>query len=208
MLQGRTKKIHRAGGAFVHLSREPSASAYGPQERLRPTRAPCSVQEATYAPRLPAARGFERPLTQFAETSVHKGRFAYCARRSTDPDQKFTEPVALPSTSPGNLRLPPTALRSGFDLLALRARCKGDATRWARAVQERRGWILTHFATRPWGNLCGFLDSPIQASNSEPCRRKISCQRPLASGWWSSSISAAICGVITRTYRAGPSAFQ
>src|SRR5579885_1083632 len=39
-------KIHRAGGASVHLPREPSASAYGPRERLRPTRAPCSVQEA------------------------------------------------------------------------------------------------------------------------------------------------------------------
>src|SRR5207248_39658 len=42
------QKIHRAGCAFVHLSREPSASAYCPQERLRSTRAPCSVQERTY----------------------------------------------------------------------------------------------------------------------------------------------------------------
>ena len=29
---------------------EPSASAYGPRELLRPTRAPCSVQEETYWP--------------------------------------------------------------------------------------------------------------------------------------------------------------
>src|SRR5256885_16725302 len=43
-----TTKIHRAGCAFVHLSYEPSASAYCPQERLRPTRAPCSVQVGTY----------------------------------------------------------------------------------------------------------------------------------------------------------------
>src|SRR3954463_12065491 len=42
--------------------------------------------------------------------------------------KKFTEPVALLSTSPGNFRLPPTALGSGFDLLALRARCKRKPT--------------------------------------------------------------------------------
>ena len=46
-----------------------------------------------------------------------------------DRDQKFTEPVALSSTFPVNLRLPPTALGSGFDLLALRARCKNNVTR-------------------------------------------------------------------------------
>ena len=39
------KKIHRAGGAFVPRTCWLSASAYGPQARLRPTRAPCSVQE-------------------------------------------------------------------------------------------------------------------------------------------------------------------
>ena len=38
------KKIHRAGGAFVHRPRWLPACAYGPRERLRPTRAPCSVQ--------------------------------------------------------------------------------------------------------------------------------------------------------------------
>src|SRR6476661_5882851 len=59
------KKIHRAGCAFVRLSRERSAfrlaaSAYCPQERLRPTRAPCSVQGETYAVGHGSARG-ERP---------------------------------------------------------------------------------------------------------------------------------------------------
>src|SRR5438445_13841207 len=43
--KGPGPEIHRAGGAFVHLPREPSASAYRPRERLRPTRAPCSVHE-------------------------------------------------------------------------------------------------------------------------------------------------------------------
>src|SRR5215831_18651574 len=51
---------------------------------------------------------------------------SYPRGATTGPDQKFTEPVALSSTSPGNLRLPPTALGSGFDLLALRARCKRE----------------------------------------------------------------------------------
>src|SRR5476649_1554066 len=52
-----TKKIHRAGCAFVHLPREPSASAYGPRERLRPTRAPCSVLDQ----RTPDGHGGARP---------------------------------------------------------------------------------------------------------------------------------------------------
>ena len=49
--------------------------------------------------------------------------------------QKFTEPVALSSTFPVNLRLPPTALGSGFDLLALRARCKSESTGRDGSVQ-------------------------------------------------------------------------
>src|SRR5437763_7014951 len=51
--------------------------------------------------------------------------------------KKFTEPVALSSTFPGNLRLPPTTLGSGFDLLALRARCKREPRRIGRCVQVR-----------------------------------------------------------------------
>src|SRR6267378_2253967 len=47
--KGDRTKIHRAGGAFVHLSREPSASAYGTRERLRSTHAPCSVHKPTYS---------------------------------------------------------------------------------------------------------------------------------------------------------------
>ena len=163
-LQRAGPKVHRAGGAFVHLPREPSASAYSPQERLRPTRAPCSVQEPTYAVAGGAARGSARRLAQFADSSVHTGRFAFRAGQSSDPDQKFTEPVALSSTSPVNLRLPPTALRSGFDLLALRARCKKEATRWAGAVQEGEG--------RVFRALCGSrLGKALWISSSRPIRR-------------------------------------
>src|SRR3954451_17976977 len=75
--------------------------------------------------------------------------------------QKFTEPVALSSASPGNfrpsaLRLLPTALRSDFDLLALRARCKGKRTRSDRSRQEGRR-LEKHALCEPaLGKSCGF----------------------------------------------------
>ena len=64
------KKIHRAGCAFVHLPREPSASAYGPRERLRPTRAPCSVQEGRYTCAVDVQVAVGVGLLQFADNSV------------------------------------------------------------------------------------------------------------------------------------------
>src|SRR5581483_8995400 len=62
-------------------------------------------------------------------------------------DQKFSEPVALSSTSPANHRpcdLPVPG--SGFDLLALRARCNGEANRPRAPVQGRPDTISTQFA--------------------------------------------------------------
>src|SRR5262249_4041424 len=54
-----------------------------------------------------------------------------------DSDQKkFTEPVALSSPEPVGFPLPRTAPRPGFDLLALRARCKRHTTRPANPLQE------------------------------------------------------------------------
>ena len=91
---------------------------------------------------------------------------ANCATRSKGADHKFTEPVALSSTSPVNLRLPPTALGSGFDLLALRARCKGESTGRTWLRQGLADTDLPHFAhseivhistgfPRAWGQVCG-----------------------------------------------------
>src|SRR3954452_9884791 len=80
--------------------------------------------------------------------------------------QKFTEPVALSSASPGNfrpsaLRLLPTALRSDFDLLALRARCKGKRTRSDRSRQEGRR-LEKHALCEPaLGKSCGFPGSSV-----------------------------------------------
>ena len=51
--------------------------------------------------------------------------------------QKFTEPVAFSSTAPTNLRLAPTALRNGFGLLTLRARCMQQRSDGAELVQDR-----------------------------------------------------------------------
>ena len=50
------EKVHRAGGAFIHRFRWLSdwalrPSPYNPRKRLRLTRAPCSVQAATYGTR-------------------------------------------------------------------------------------------------------------------------------------------------------------
>src|SRR5215211_4026153 len=56
--------------------------------------------------------------------------------------KKLAEPVALSSTLPTNFRLPPTAARLGFDLLALRTRRKRDSRDVKTSIQgpsERRG---------------------------------------------------------------------
>jgi len=68
----------------------------------------------------------------------------------------FTEPVSLSSTLPGNLPLAGTAPGSRFDLLALRARCKGDSRPRSRAPQESgegsaRKLRLFLFALVEWG---------------------------------------------------------
>ena len=63
--------------------------------------------------------------------------------------KKFTEPVALSSPEPVGFPLPRTAPGLGFDLLALRARCKRDTRRPARALarasQEEKGAICVNF---------------------------------------------------------------
>jgi hypothetical protein len=53
-------------------------------------------------------------------------RRALCSGSEIGP-KKFAEPVSLSSALPTNFRLPPTAARLGFDLLALRARRKRDS---------------------------------------------------------------------------------
>src|SRR5262245_55310674 len=72
-------------------------------------------------------------------------RFRGSAKRNPTCGQKFTEPGALSSSTPTNLRLPPTAYRSGIALLASRARCKAQS----RAVySDRQGSRLSNFSQK------------------------------------------------------------
>jgi hypothetical protein len=65
-----TKKIHRAGCAFVHDPRERSAFAYCPREPLRPTRAPCSVQGQPNPPTGPKTRPARAKSAHFAHSKL------------------------------------------------------------------------------------------------------------------------------------------
>src|SRR5205823_13852515 len=88
------------------------------------------------------------------------------ARPARFGPKKFAEPVSLSSTLPTDLRLPPTAARLGFDLLALRARRKQHSRGLKGSVQGRKKRkarnlrrlnyshlpqsIVQHVENRPW----------------------------------------------------------
>jgi hypothetical protein len=144
------KKIHRAGGAFVHLPREPSASAYGPRERLRPTRAPCSVQGRTYGLRRRRARAPRAGTAQFADSSSSTARDSdSCCMLQKEADHKNSPSRwRFRPPPPGTFGFRLLALGNGFDLLALRARCKREPTPTARSDQGRSRANSVHFAHR------------------------------------------------------------
>jgi len=58
----------------------------------------------------------------------------------------FAEPISLSSPGSADLRLPPTASGSGFDLLALRARRKRESRRGHGLWQEVRTTKIAQFA--------------------------------------------------------------
>src|SRR5438034_11084289 len=58
----------------------------------------------------------------------------------------FAESISLSSTGSADLRLPPTAFASGFDLLALRARRKRESRRGEVLPQAVRTTKRTQFA--------------------------------------------------------------
>src|SRR5205823_2593227 len=134
--------------------------------RLRPTRAPCSVQRGTYGPGRRRARGRGAGTVQFAETSRCAARASgsCCMLQRVGP-KKFTEPVALLSTSPGNLRLPPTCprerLRPTRAPCSVQERTYSDGQGRSRpAASEIRAFcaqsfvhISTVFPGR-WGKVC------------------------------------------------------
>ena len=59
-------------------------------------------------------------------------------RRCGQTAKKFTESVTLSSTEPVGFPLPRTTSGLGFELLALRARCKRDSRPAAGRLQEPR----------------------------------------------------------------------
>src|SRR5439155_3077860 len=68
--------------------------------------------------------------------------------------KKFTEPVALSSPRPTDLPLARTTSRLGFDLLAPRARCKGQSRRHLMGPQvppraKRPQFALNELSTYP-----------------------------------------------------------
>src|SRR2546421_47821 len=75
-------KAHRAGGVFVHRPRRPSAFASCLRERLRPTRAPCSVQEGIYGADSARARRRAGEKLLFPRKDV--STFPHSARRPVD----------------------------------------------------------------------------------------------------------------------------
>jgi hypothetical protein len=106
---------------------------------------------------------------QFATTSAKARRNSrLCRALQRRSDQKFTEPVALSSTFPVNLRLPPIALGSGFDLLAPRARCQKNVSGWTGAIKRGRGAKTALFARRTWGNPVDSLRSAAPARPEGP----------------------------------------
>ena len=82
--------------------------------RTEPSEPTCGSE-----PRDPTPRSFQGVLAR--NGSLPGIRFYECAIN------KFSEPGALSSATPTNFRLPPTAYRCGLDLLASRARCKGES---------------------------------------------------------------------------------
>src|SRR5215475_12450067 len=155
------------------------------------------------SPKKSAQRSAVTPLS-------HAGRRTGEILATRTGPKKFTEPVALSSTSPVNLRLPPTALGSGFDLLALRARCKREATHAAgvdQGARERKRctlrsqtYPLVHVG-RNYLWITAKCRREAHVSSSEACSRKSSRKRSRAPGACTASTSEAMRGVITITYR-------
>src|SRR5437870_8642791 len=95
-------------------------------------------------------------------------------------DHKFAEPVSLSSTLPTDLRLPPTAARLGFVLLALRARRNGDNR---GRVQVRQGGpgakFLAICGLPPPGRPVAFVADEPRPLRPEPDRLSARRQCPL-----------------------------
>src|SRR5881396_1417035 len=83
----------------------------------------------------------------------------------------FAESISLSSTGSADLRLPPTAFASGFDLLALRARRKRESRRGQVLPQEVRKTKRAQFAEIQFST---FPQHTLQLVEIAPgCRRSL-----------------------------------
>jgi hypothetical protein len=159
---------------------------------------------------VPAAGARGRPArrAQFAKTSpsAARGRRSCCMLQRIGP-KKFTEPVALLSTSPGNLRLPPTAPASCFDLLALRARCKSKPNRPAGVEARAATAKSAHFAHSELSTFPRFLprpgdnpvDSPPAPGQGRPVRNLPKPRRASTSETDTQGSDAGRCATAAQT---------
>jgi hypothetical protein len=60
-------------------------------------------------------------------------------QRTPSPEKRFTEPVALSSTVPASFPLARTTYENGINLVALRARCRGEGSGSVRDAKPLRG---------------------------------------------------------------------
>ena len=89
-----------------------------------------SRKSQTQRPKASAQRNDDTPAATLGDRRctvriLHRG-----------PDHEFAEPVAVSSTVSADIRLPPSALEVGFDLLPLRARRSSESTQRRRTRQE------------------------------------------------------------------------
>src|SRR5256885_9437189 len=88
--------------------------------------------------------------------------------RNGDPRAavSFAESISLSSTGSADLRLPPTAFGSGFDLLALRARRKQESRRGRVLSQEAQKLKRAQFAEIQFST---FPQQTLQLGEIAPC---------------------------------------
>src|SRR5439155_14393174 len=96
------------------------------------------------------AYGFPSPVGELAAATLSTRHRSPAGGpiRNGDPRVavSFAESISLSSTGSADLRLPPTAFASGFDLLALRARRRWESRRGHGLPQEVRKTKRTQFA--------------------------------------------------------------
>ena len=141
-----------------HLRRSPQArsvSTFASSRRcasalnVPPRRHPQTGVSTRYPQQRRQSTGFPSYGSPAVDNSISARTTSSRGRKRA---KKFTEPVAFSSTTPTNLRLPPTALGDSFGLLTLRARCTwnvsaGRRSRQAPGRQDCR--TLRTFLVRP-----------------------------------------------------------